>query len=160
MSTASKAPASTAQKAPVKAEGKTKKSAASKSTTSAAAADGEKKKRKKVRKETWSSYVYKGASLVAAGGWWWSKWLMIVLACSPQAGPPGHGYLQQGDGHPQLLRQRHLRAHCYRGVECVFLSTMIDRCAQRMVFRAFFVLEEVDNFLPRDPDCGPSHSSW
>ncbi|KAI0636922.1 histone H2B [Trametes polyzona] len=51
-----KAPASTAQKAPVKAEAKAKKTAA-KSTSSAA--DGEKKKRKKVRKETWSSYVYK-----------------------------------------------------------------------------------------------------
>ena len=69
MSTASKAPASTAQKAPVKAEGKTKKSAASKSTTSAAAADGEKKKRKKVRKETWSSYVYKGTCKLSCYRW-------------------------------------------------------------------------------------------
>ena len=49
----------TAQKAPVNAESKAKKTAASKSTASAGA-DGEKKKRKKVRKETWSSYVYKG----------------------------------------------------------------------------------------------------
>ena len=51
----------TAQKAPVKAESKAKKTAASKSTASAGA-DGEKKKRKKVRKETYSSYIYKGES--------------------------------------------------------------------------------------------------
>ncbi|EJF65902.1 histone-fold-containing protein [Dichomitus squalens LYAD-421 SS1] len=58
-SSASKAPASTtAQKAPVKAESKVKKTAASKSTASAGP-DGEKKKRKKTRKETWSTYVYK-----------------------------------------------------------------------------------------------------
>ncbi|RPD66184.1 histone-fold-containing protein [Lentinus tigrinus ALCF2SS1-7] len=58
-SSASKAPVSTtASKAPVKSESKTKKSAASKSTA-ATGADGEKKKRRKTRKETWSSYVYK-----------------------------------------------------------------------------------------------------
>ncbi|KAI0647099.1 hypothetical protein C8Q79DRAFT_1009241 [Trametes meyenii] len=56
-SSASKAPASTAQKALVKSESKAKKTAAK--STSSGAADSDKKKRKKVRKETWSSYVYK-----------------------------------------------------------------------------------------------------
>ncbi|KAG1729117.1 histone-fold-containing protein [Suillus clintonianus] len=58
VSTASKAPASTAaSKAPAKTTDKAKK--ATKTSAAAAGADGEKKKRRKVRKETYSSYIYK-----------------------------------------------------------------------------------------------------
>lgn len=60
VSTASKAPASTAaSKAPAKTTDKAKK-ATKTSAAAAAGADGEKKKRRKVRKETYSSYIYKG----------------------------------------------------------------------------------------------------
>ncbi|KAH9946076.1 putative histone H2B.1 protein [Epithele typhae] len=55
MSTASKAPASSAPKTASK-KPKTKTEGATKTTSTA---DGEKKKRKKSRKETWSSYIYK-----------------------------------------------------------------------------------------------------
>ncbi|KAJ8586783.1 histone-fold-containing protein [Rhizopogon salebrosus TDB-379] len=58
VSTASKAPASTAaSKAPAKTADKAKK--ATKTSAAATGADGEKKKRRKVRKETYSSYIYK-----------------------------------------------------------------------------------------------------
>ncbi|KAG1753564.1 histone-fold-containing protein [Suillus paluster] len=58
VSTASKAPASTAaSKAPAKTTDKAKK--ATKTSAAATGADGEKKKRRKVRKETYSSYIYK-----------------------------------------------------------------------------------------------------
>ncbi|KAG1802310.1 histone-fold-containing protein [Suillus subluteus] len=59
VSTASKAPASTAaSKAPAKTTDKAKK-ATKTSAAAAAGPDGEKKKRRKVRKETYSSYIYK-----------------------------------------------------------------------------------------------------
>ena len=35
---------------------------------------------------------------------------------SAQAGAPRYWYLQQGDGHFELFRQRHLRTHCHRGL--------------------------------------------
>jgi hypothetical protein len=34
--------------------------------------------------------------------------LLVLHLQGPQAGPPGHGYLEQGHAHPQLVRQRHL----------------------------------------------------
>ena len=119
------APASTASKAPAKPESsKAAKKTASKSKA-AAPADGEKKKRKKTRKETYSSYIYKGAwhmatlhsHLLINGFPLCDRFIprkfpsLPLCHISAQAGPPGHGYLQQGDGHPELLRQRHLRAY-------------------------------------------------
>lgn len=60
VSTASKAPASTAaSKAPAKTTDKAKKATKTSAAAAAAGADGEKKKRRKVRKETYSSYIYK-----------------------------------------------------------------------------------------------------
>ena len=35
---------------------------------------------------------------------------------SPQAGPPRHGYLEQGHGYPEFVCQRYLRAYCRRGI--------------------------------------------
>ncbi|KAL4072520.1 histone-fold-containing protein [Scleroderma yunnanense] len=59
VSTASKAPASTAaSKAPAKTTDKATKKA-TKTAAAATGADGEKKKKRKVRKETYSSYIYK-----------------------------------------------------------------------------------------------------
>ena len=54
---------------------------------------------------------------------------------SAQAGAPRYGYLEQGDGHPQLVRERHLRAHRDRGVEYVFalfneVGLALIRCLQ------------------------------
>lgn len=64
VSTASKAPASTAaSKAPAKTTDKAKKATKTSAAAAAAGADGEKKKRRKVRKETYSSYIYKGMYL-------------------------------------------------------------------------------------------------
>ena len=104
-STAGKAPASTASKAPAKTTEGTK--GAKKTAKPAASSSDDKKKRRKTRKETYSSYIYKGES---SG---WPKGTLELgshAAISPQAGPPRHWYLQQGDGHSQLLRQRYLRA--------------------------------------------------
>ena len=96
-STAGKAPASTASKAPAKT---TADKAAKK--TKAAPVDGEKKKSKRrVRKETYSSYIYKGTCFELRVS---SHTLNSLSLCSAQAGAPRHWYLQQGDGHPQLLR--------------------------------------------------------
>ena len=107
-STAGKAPASTASKAPAKTtEGGSK--AAKKTSKPAASGDDTKKKRRKGRKETYSSYIYKGElnALMPLAT------LHTHALFSPQAGPPRHWYLQQGDGHPQLVRQRYLRAYCH-----------------------------------------------
>lgn len=147
-STAGKAPASTASKAPAKttAEGAAK---GAKKTAKAAAGgaggEGEKKKRRKGRKETYSSYIYKGESRfevdihdrtwkIKRGAtawlvrvWVWTRVGSTLEACaddefsldSAQAGASGYGYLEQGDGYPELVRERHLRAYRYRSVEYV-----------------------------------------
>jgi histone H2B len=105
---ASKAPA-TASKAPEKKD-------AGKKT----APSGDKKKRTKARKETYSSYIYKGEfpNFLAHSGRAKSRRDAYFAAlhhyppqvantrCSPEAGPPRHGYLQPGHVHPQLFRQR------------------------------------------------------
>ncbi len=96
-STAGKAPASTASKAPAKASVGNK---AAKKTSTAKASEGgatdvpDKKKRKKTRKETYSSYIYKVHFYSAFFG----LALTWSVFGSPQAGPPQHGYLEQGDG--------------------------------------------------------------
>lgn len=53
---------------------------------------------------------------------------------SPQAGPPRHWYLKPCHVHPELVRQRHLRACRYRGLQACRLQ------------------QEVHHLLPRDPD--------
>lgn len=53
---------------------------------------------------------------------------------SPQAGTPRHRYLQPRHVHPQLFRERHLRACRNRGIQA--------RCIQ----------QEVDNLIARNPN--------
>jgi len=97
---ASKAPAS---KAPAEKKDAGKKTAAS----------GDKKKRTKARKETYSSYIYKGEFLLAHPELWITFWVRICLthlSHSAEASAPRHGNFQPCHVHPQLFRQRHLRA--------------------------------------------------
>jgi hypothetical protein len=115
-STAGKAPASsgTASKAPAKTtEGSKAAKKTSKTAAVAATGDDTKKKRRKVRKETYSSYIYKGVWSCYLGV---SSWLTRDEN-STQASTSRYWYLQQGDGHLELVCQRYLRTYCYGGVE-------------------------------------------
>jgi histone H2B len=70
----------------------------------------------KTRKETYSSYIYKGTLMRCRIS---STIQLTRRFRSAEAGAPRHRYLQQGNGHPELLRQRHLRAYCHRGIQSV-----------------------------------------
>lgn len=63
---------------------------------------------------------------------------------SPQAGPPRHWYLKPCHVHPELVRQRHLRARRHRGLQACCLQ------------------QEVHHLLPGDPDLvsSPCHNQF
>lgn len=118
-----------------------------------AAPSGDKKKRTKSRKETYSSYIYKGESARIARLWQRAihrddrvaglraspaasagPMESVLTRRSPQAGPPRHWYLKPCHVHPELVRQRHLRARRHRGLEACRLQ------------------QEVHHLITRDPD--------
>lgn len=98
-----------------------------------AAPSGDKKKRTKSRKETYSSYIYKG-EFFAQSRVFCAFAFSILTRRSPQAGPPRHWYLQPCHVDPELVRQRHLRARCRRGLQACCLQ------------------QEVHHLITRDPD--------
>merc|ERR1711977_123524 len=65
--------------------------------------------------------------------------LLFIHLQSPQASPPRHWYLQPRHVNFELLRQRHLRACCHRGLQACRLQ------------------QEVHHFIPRDPNICPPH---
>ena len=56
--------------------------------------------------------------------------LLCVCVQGVEAGPPGHWHLVQGHGHHELLRQRHLRAYCGRGITPGALQQALDHHLQ------------------------------
>ena len=52
--------------------------------------------------------------------------LLRVRVQGAEASPSGHRHLVQGHGNHELLRQRHFRAHCWRGIAPGALQQALD----------------------------------